>query len=511
MQISQRVATLTLLMIGVIGFVESAPAAGDGKVTVSVVDADTGEPIPVRMHLKNSRGRPVIPRGTVAWKDHFIVDGVIVLKLRPDHYTFEVERGPEYKIRNGDFQIERLAEDHHQIDMHRFVDMSREGWWSGDLHVHRPIEDIELLMKAEDLHVAPVITWWNERNIWATKTPPDSLLRRCDDNRLYHLMAGEDEREGGALLYFNLHKPLPISEAEREFPSPVTFLDVAKDNPDVHVDIEKPFWWDMPTWVATGKADSIGIAHNHMQRGGVLDNEAWGKPRDTSQYLGAHGNGRWTQEIYYHLLNCGIRLPPSAGSASGVLPNPVGYNRVYVHCDGDLNYNAWFEGLRAGRVVVTNGPLMRPLVNGELPGHVFRGQGDVVELDVALKLSLRDKVDYLEIVKNGRVIHQVRLQDYAQAGGHLPKVVFQSSGWMLVRAISNNPDTFRFASTGPYYVEFDDKPMISKASAQFFLDWVFERARRVKLSNTSERQAVIAPHRVARDFWQAKVDAATTD
>ena len=28
--------------------------------------------------------------------------------------------------------------------------------------------------------------------------------------------------------------------------------------------------------------------------------------------------------IYYHLLNCGLRVPPSAGSASGVLPNPVG-------------------------------------------------------------------------------------------------------------------------------------------------------------------------------------------
>ena len=82
-------------------------------------------------------------------------------------------------------------------------------------------------------------------------------------------------------------------------------------------------------------------------------------------------------------------------------------------------------------------------------------------MDVALKLSLRDKVDYLEIVKNGRVIHQVRLKDYAQAGGHLPKVVFQSSGWMLVRAIAKNPDTFRFASTGPYYVEIGDEPRIS--------------------------------------------------
>jgi hypothetical protein len=47
------------------------------------------------------------------------------------------------------------------------------------------------------------------------------------------------------------------------------------------------------------------------------------------------GNGFWTQEIYYHALNCGVRIPPTAGSASGVLPNPVGYDRVYVQVAGD--------------------------------------------------------------------------------------------------------------------------------------------------------------------------------
>lgn len=504
------VTMLTVLTCAVRG-PDPVQAAGDGQFKVSVVDADTGQPIPVRMHLKNSQGKPFIPRGTVSWKDHFVLDGEVNLKLRPDDYTFEVERGPEYRIQRGNFHIERGAKDAREITMSRFADLSKEGWWSGELHVHRPPEDVELLMRAEDLHVAPVITWWNERNPWATQSPPASLMKRFDDDRLYHLMAGEDEREGGALLYFNLHTPLPITGSSREFPSPVKFLEMARETADVHVDIEKPFWWDVPVWVATGKVDSIGIAHNHMHRDGVLGNEAWGKPRDKSKYPGAHGNGQWTQDIYYHLLNCGLRIPPSAGSASGVLPNPVGYNRAYVHCGGELTYNGWWEGLRAGRVVVTNGPLLRPLVNGELPGHVFRAQGSSVELEVALKLSLRDRVDYLEIVKNGRVIHQVRLQDYAQAKGRLPKVVFQSSGWLLVRAIANNPDTFRFASTGPYYVEIDDKPTISRKSAQFFLDWVHERAGRIKLDDAAQKREVLAAHRAARDFWQAKVDAANAD
>ena len=97
----------------------------------------------------------------------------------------------------GDLRVEYQLE--------RLADLAAEGWWSGELHVHRPVEAIELLMRAEDLHVAPVITWWNKNNLWDDQeaVPADPLVR-FDGNRFYHLMAGEDEREGGALLYFNL-------------------------------------------------------------------------------------------------------------------------------------------------------------------------------------------------------------------------------------------------------------------------------------------------------------------
>ena len=110
-----------------------------------------------------------------------------------------------------------------------------------------------------------------------------------------------------------------------------------------------------------------------MNRRGMYEDEAWGRPRDTKRLPPPRGNGFWTQEIYYHILNCGLRIPPSAGSASGVLNNPLGYNRMYVQLDGDLSYPAWWDGLRAGRVFVTNGPLLRVRADGQPPGHVFTG------------------------------------------------------------------------------------------------------------------------------------------
>jgi hypothetical protein len=238
---------------------------------------------------------------------------------------------------------------------------------------------------------------------------------------------------------------------------------------------------------------------------GVMADEAWGKARDRRLYPGVHGNGRWTQDIYYHVLNSGLRIPPSAGSASGVLPNPVGYNRAYVFVDGDFSYEKWWAGLRAGQVVVTNGPLLRPRVNGQLPGHVFRAAaGEQVVLETELTMTLREKVEYLELVKDGKVEKEVRLDDYAQAGGRLPSITFDQSGWMMVRAVTNHPKTYRFAASGPFYVEIGQTRRISKKSTQFFLDWLDERENQLQLDDPQQRAEVLKFFRSAREFWEEK-------
>ena len=131
-------------------------------------------------------------------------------------------------------------------------------------------------------------------------------------------------------------------------------------------------------------------------------------------------------------------------------------------------------------------------------------------LALAAKLGTQ-LFDYLEIVKDGRVAHEVRLQDYAQAGGKLPTVTFQNSGWMLIRAVARNPKTFRFASTGPYYVEIGGQPRVSKTSAQFFLDWVDERVARIKLEDAQQRDDVLQHHRAARQYWQRLVENANAE
>ncbi len=486
-----------------------AQQAERATVEFLVLDKDSGKPVACRIHLKDATGKAQRHPKLPFWHDHFVCPGVVELQLTPGKYTYEIERGPEYRTSSGAFTLDAKGGQKLTVTLQRLVDLSAEGWWSGELHVHRPVADIELLMQAEDLHVAPVITWWNNRNTWAERKPPASTLVTFDGDRWYDLMAGEDEREGGALLYFHLKEPLPITGAGREFPSAMKFVELARQQRGVWIDVEKPFWWDVPVWLASGKIDSIGLANNHLCRDRMYESEAWGKPRIVERYPAPRGNGYWSQDIYYHVLSCGLRIPPSAGSASGVLPNPVGYNRVYVHLGPKPTYEQWWEGLRAGRSFVTNGPLLRVTAAGQLPGHVFTAPaGQELKLDLEARLTTAKAIRWIEIIKDGQVERRVPLEDWKS--GKLGTVTFGQSGWFLVRAIADNSKTFRFASTAPFYVEIgENKRPVRKASAQFFLDWTRERIRRVKVEDAAQREEVLQPHRQAEKFWERLVARAS--
>ena len=75
-------------------------------------------------------------------------------------------------------------------------------------------------------------------------------------------------------------------------------------------------------------------------------------------------------------------------------------------------------------------------------------------------------------------------------------------------------ETFRFASTAPWYVESSSvKTRISRTSAQFFLDWVHERIERIRkdVTDLEQLRAVLEPHEQARLFWQKRVRDANSD
>jgi hypothetical protein len=71
--------------------------AEKNELQVQVIDKETRQPLASRMHLKDSKGKPVKPPKVPYWKDHFVFDGVILLELAAGMYTFDLETGPEYR------------------------------------------------------------------------------------------------------------------------------------------------------------------------------------------------------------------------------------------------------------------------------------------------------------------------------------------------------------------------------------------------------------------------------
>jgi hypothetical protein len=506
-----KLLTILVSLLSICSCMESGWAA-TGQLELNVIDKDTGRPITCRMHLTGPNGnKPRKVEKAPFWQDHFVFPGNILLRVPLGNYNFVLERGLEYLNVDGHFAINTFADDSKQVELRRFVDMSAEGWWSGDLDVHRPVNDTELLMSADDLHVAEVISWTNEKSQWGGKTQPKQTVLRFDGDRYSDLMGGEISRPGGEVLIFHLTAPQKIPVVEGEYPPLTKIVSDIKERENIWIDVTRPFWWDMPLMVAMGQADSIQIAHSDICRESVISHDTGVKPRDKIHYPNPYGNPQWSQYIYFQLLECGVRIPPSAGSGSGVAPNPVGYNRMYVYVDGDFSYEKWWESFRAGQVVITNGPLMRPTVNGALPGHVFRAaQGTELDFEIGLTLSIRDPVSYLEIIKDGQVAHAVPFDEYKKSG-KLPALHFDHSGWFLIRATTDVGKTYRFAMTAPYYVEIGPQPRISKKAAQFFLDWVYERAKQIKLNNPEQQDEVITLHRKARDFWREIVSKANAD
>ncbi len=487
----------------------SALAVGE-KLELTVVDADTGQPIPCRLHLRDNRGRPRRLGRLPALGDHLVIDGHVTLELPLGSYQFEIERGPEYVNRTGHFVLEKFSDDTKTVDLKRIVDLSQEGWWSGDLHLARPVDQVERLMLAEDLHVAANVSW---KNGSSPKAVPENSVLRFDGNRYCDLLAGRDERTSGALLFFGLKQPLTLPRSDAPSPTLAEMATAGRDA-GAWVDIENPLSWDLPVLLAQGRVDSFQLAHGDLQRKQMAISDLGSRPRDKNDYPDPLGPGGWTQKIYYHLLESGFRVPPSAGSGSGDNDNPPGYNRMYVHVESEFTWERWWENFRAGRVFVTNGPLIRPSVQGQLPGHVFTSPaGGELELQVLLSMATRDPVPYLEIVQNGRVAHVVRLNDWAKENGKLPPLRFTESGWFLVRTVADNDATYRFASTAPYYVEIGDRPRISRGSAQFFLDWVEARLKALE-AGKAPAEAVEKQRNeleAAKRFWKTRVADATVD
>lgn len=115
------------------------------------------EPLPCRVHLADPSGRALQAPGLPFFRDHFNCEGSVDLDLPAGEYRYTIARGPEYGQVSGKVRVEAAEKRRLEVTLERWIDLAARGWWSGETHVHRPLDDIPLLLQSEDLHVASVL------------------------------------------------------------------------------------------------------------------------------------------------------------------------------------------------------------------------------------------------------------------------------------------------------------------------------------------------------------------
>ncbi|HWR51587.1 MAG TPA: CehA/McbA family metallohydrolase [Bryobacteraceae bacterium] len=468
-------------------------------------------PQPARYYLTDSDGKVWMPGGAVVYEKrgekHFVTGNGFEIRLPPGAYTLVAERGPEYRPFQATIEGRAGEQKIVPVEVARWIDMNRQGWFSGDLHNHRRPEEMPLLLLAEDLNLAPTIADW----VWddgQVSNPPDTTdaVRQVDRTHVYSLLDKEVERlknGPGAVDLLGLRSPIPF-EGYLLYPPNDTFARKAHAQGG-WVDAEKIVWRDVVALVALGHVDFAGIVFNHFNRQDVeTETDEWGMiPKSRPEFNTPAGMPLWAMEVYYRFLNCGFRLPASAGSAAGVKAAPLGYNRVYVKPRGPFAYDTWFRALKEGRSFATNGPMIFLTVDGKEPGDVLRfSENAARRVKVHVGASSANTMNRLEVLFKGKTIRTVT------GAGRLTADFTTSvaeTGWFAARAFEKPDRTIRFAHTSPVYVEFSGDRGIVGQDAQFFVDWIDREMTFYKnapgFRQASHRAAMVALFSSARKIF----------
>ena len=170
--------------------------------------------------------------------------------------------------------------------------------------------------------------------------------------------------------------------------------------------------------------------------------------------------GRLPTDLWYGFLNLGYKLLPAAGSDFPYMDLP-GVVRSYAKIDGPFSVDAWFDAFRAGRIFVTNGPLLEVTANGRPLGdelHVEPGATVEVVAEASLNPDL-DRLDRLELVVHGEIVATEPANDRDRVRLRAT-VTADRSLWLAVRAFGERQErgNLTVAHSAPIYVIVEGRP-----------------------------------------------------
>jgi hypothetical protein len=456
-----------------------------GKLQLRVVDESTGKACVARISLEQQRGKFYAPVAALyrleRTNGHFYCREQAELELPAGAYRLSVSRGPEYATAKMEIRVEAGKTSTESIQLKRWCNFSAAGYTSGENHIHANYGYGE---------------WYNT---------PQSMLDQCEgeDLNICNFMVANSDTDGVFDRSFfrgepdRLSSPKTILYWNQEFRSTIwghmTLVNLRQIVEPVFTgfkDTTNP--WDIPT--------NADIADRTHLQGGLVNYTHPAQNVD-DPYLGAYtakglpvdialgridsmdvmgSSHRATVPLWYRFLNCGFRVPASAGTdcfLNRIRSRLPGSDRAYVWSNERFSYAGWIEGLRAGRSFVTNGPFIELQVGGQWrPGDTVELNGpDTVQ--VTGRALSQFPLGRVELVYNGRVVsaNEAREGDAGEVKLE-QRVPLERSGWLALRVAGpGHPDHVGpelYAHTGPVYVTVLGRPAPAHDDAKFFLAWI---------------------------------------
>jgi hypothetical protein len=447
---------------------------GRNWVRTTVLDDETGRPLPCRIHFRSPMGVPFQPAGhqqhvvqalgeprVPGWwaqdldlggdvrlgqVSYAYIDGTCEGWLPRGEVLVDVARGFEYEPIRARLVIEP-GQQELTLRLRQIANMNEERYFSGDTHVHGlSTEGAHLEAAGEGLNVVnllilqlghlfagteefvggPSVSNGGETIVYAGQEPRQHVLGHISVLGIKRLLApwatgGPDEGELGGNLETTMSR----------------WADECHVQGGTAIVSHMPLpLGEFATLIATERVDAVEwIVHDPLQTG-----------------------------AYYRALNLGYPLPLVGGTDKISADIPVGIYRTYVHIPNDepFTFDTWCAGLRAGNTFMTGGPLLRATVDGHPIGSTIELPGNGGEIEVEAWAESTLPFESLEVVVNGEVVAGREKPSGVRKISLHEKVKLDHHSWIAVRCggapyfeSASHHDFYRrriLAHTSPFYV-----------------------------------------------------------
>jgi len=370
------------------------------EVKLAVTD-ENGKPCIAELLIKDKAGR-VYPSQIKRHAPDFFFHPQIYrgdgesIKLPDGEYDVVFRRGPESLPESRKISISgqntSLA-----FQVKRWIDPSLRGWWSGDHHIHAagcahysvPTQgvhapDMARHCMGEDLKIGANLTWgpcfdYQKQFFTGTedKESRHPFLLRYDVE-----VSGFGSHKSGHLCLLKLKEQMyPGGDSTAHWPtlclntlkwakkqgaltgpahSGWGLQPIAPNDPNFKEPYRGPGKYasatdELPNYIIP-PFNGIGACEYIVDVTHIVPGPD-GKPVPAVDFMSMVDTPHtWELNIWYHTLNAGFRTRISGETDFPcIYGERVGLGRAYVKIDGRLNYDAWCEGIRAGRAYVSDG------------------------------------------------------------------------------------------------------------------------------------------------------------